>query len=106
MFRMTKRSNISKSKSIMIRILAVLFALITSSLFIALMGHSPIKVYVSMIEGAFGTKFRIIETLKVAVPLVLTSIGIMIAFKMKFWNIGGEGQILMGAFFATYFAGC
>ena len=57
-----------------------------------------------MIEGAFGSKYRIIETLKVAIPIILASIGIMIAFKMKFWNIGAEGQILMGAFFATYFA--
>ncbi len=104
MLRMTKRSGISKSKSILIRVLAVILALVTSSIFISLMGHSPLKVYSSMIEGAFGTKFRIIETLKIAVPIILTSIGIMIAFKMKFWNIGGEGQILMGAFFATYFA--
>ena len=74
------------------------------SLFIALMGHNPLSVYSSMFDGAFGTHYRIIETLKVAIPIILASIGIMIAFKMKFWNIGGEGQILMGAFAATFFA--
>lgn len=104
MIRMTKRSSISNTNSMLIRVIAVILALITSSLFIKLMGHSPIKVYSSMLTGAFGTQYRIIETLKVAVPIILASIGIMIAFKMKFWNIGGEGQILMGAFAATYFA--
>ena len=104
MFRMTKRGYISNTNSILIRILAVVLALVTSSVFIKLMGHSPIKVYTSMLDGAFGSKYRILETLKVAIPIIIASIGIMIAFKMKFWNIGGEGQILMGAFFATYFA--
>jgi simple sugar transport system permease protein len=57
-----------------------------------------------MFIGAFGSVYRIKETLTITIPLVITSIGIMIAFKMKFWNIGGEGQILMGAFFASFFA--
>ena len=104
MVRITKRNSIAKAKSILIRVLAVILALITSSLFINIMGHNPLKVYSSMIDGAFGSKYRIIETLKVAIPIILTSIGIMIAFKMKFWNIGGEGQILMGAFLTTYVA--
>lgn len=104
MFRMVKRTNVSKKQSAMIRLLAVVLALLCSSLFILLMGHSPIKVYVSMLNGAFGSKFRLIETMKVAIPIIIASIGIMVAFKMKFWNIGGEGQILMGACAATYFA--
>lgn len=104
MLRMTKRTGISTYKSVMIRVVAVLLALFTSSLFIQLMGHNALKVYSSMFDGAFGSEYRIIETLKVAIPIILASIGIMIAFKMKFWNIGGEGQILMGAFFATFFA--
>lgn len=104
MLRMAKRTGLSTYQSVMIRIVAVLLALFTSSLFIQLMGHNALKVYSSMFDGAFGSEYRIIETLKVAIPIILASIGIMIAFKMKFWNIGGEGQILMGAFLATYFA--
>ncbi len=73
MLRMTKRSGISKSKSILIRILAVILALVTSSIFISLMGHSPLKVYSSMIEGAFGTKFRILETLKIVKIILHTT---------------------------------
>lgn len=104
MIRMAKRTNLSNTQAILIRVIAVVLALLTSSMFIWLMGHNPLQVYKSMIDGAFGTKYRIIETFKVAIPIILASIGIMIAFKMKFWNIGGEGQILMGAFFATYLA--
>lgn len=104
MFRMIKRTDMTKRKAMMIRLSAVVLALLCSSLFIMIMGHNPAKVYLSMLSGAFGTKHRIIETLKVAIPIIIASIGIMVAFKMKFWNIGGEGQILMGAFAATYFA--
>ena len=104
MLKMVKKDYISKRKKILIRFFAIFIALLTSSFFIKLLGHNPFNVYISIFKGAFGSKYRIIETLKVAIPLILTSIGIMIAFKMKFWNIGGEGQILMGAFFASYFA--
>ncbi len=104
MIRMIKRTNMTKKKATTIRLSAVLLALLCSSLFILVMGHNPVKVYISMLNGAFGSKYRIIETMKVAIPIIIASIGIMVAFKMKFWNIGGEGQILMGACFATYFA--
>ena len=50
-----------------------------------------------MIKGAWGTKTVSYETIKIAIPLLITAIGISFAFKMKFWNIGAEGQILVGA---------
>lgn len=104
MLRMTKRTDMTSKKSAIIRVTAILGALITAGIFIAIMGHNPISVYKSMFLGAFGTSFRIRDTLTISIPLILTSIGIMIAFKMKFWNIGAEGQILMGAFFASFVA--
>lgn len=104
MFRMIKRTNMSKRQAILIRLTAVILALFCASIFILIMGHNPLKVYISMLSGAFGSSYRIIETLKIAIPIIIASIGIMIAFKMKFWNIGGEGQILMGACAATFFA--
>lgn len=104
MLRLVKRVNVSRQEKMAIYFGAIVVALITSGLFVLLMGHSPIQVFQSMILGAFGTGIRIKDTLIIAVPLIITSIGIMIAFKMKFWNIGGEGQILAGALFASYFA--
>jgi simple sugar transport system permease protein len=45
-----------------------------------------------------------VKTVEYAIPLIITSLGIALAFRMKFWNIGAEGQICMGAFAASYFA--
>ena len=104
MLRLIKRGNVSKRERILVYVLSILAALITSGLFVFLMGHSPFQVFQSMILGAFGSRLRFQDTMIIAVPLIITSIGIMIAFKMKFWNIGGEGQILIGALFASYFA--
>lgn len=102
--RMIKRSDISAKNAILIKFIAIVLSLVLSSLFILLLGHNPFDVYFSMLNGAFGTVSRVKDTLTIAIPLIVTSIGIMIAFKMKFWNIGAEGQILMGAFAATFFA--
>lgn len=102
MIRMAKRTNLTTKQSIIIRALAIFLAFVASGIFIGLLGHSPINVYQSMIEGSFGSAHRIRDTLTITIPLVVTSIAIMIAFKMKFWNIGAEGQILMGAFAASY----
>lgn len=104
MLRLVKRVDVSKRERTLIYSLSILAALLTSGLFVLLMGHSPFEVFHKMILGAFGSRLRFQDTMIIAVPLIITSIGIMIAFKMKFWNIGGEGQILMGALFASYFA--
>lgn len=104
MFRISKRTDIPSSKAAIIRICSILLALVTVGIFISILGHSPIEVYISMVSGAFGNGGRIKETLIRTIPLVITSLGIGIAFRMKFWNIGGEGQILMGALGASYFA--
>jgi simple sugar transport system permease protein len=93
-----------KLHSASIRIFAVLLALLTSAVFIIFIGKNPVDVYLGMLNGVFGTSYRFTQTIVNAIPLALTSLGILIAFKMKFWNIGAEGQILMGAFLATYVA--
>lgn len=99
-----KKSEPSKTKIAAIRIGSILLALAASSIFILILKLNPIDVYVKMVQGAFGTAYRCKETIIKTIPLVITSLGIAIAFRMQFWNIGGEGQIAMGAFAATYFA--
>jgi simple sugar transport system permease protein len=101
---MTKRGSISKSKNVGIRLLAVILALLTSAVIIMAMHLNPLEVYVALIKGAFGTAYRIREVAVRSTSLIITSLGIAIAFKMQFWNIGGEGQIFMGAFAASYIA--
>ena len=104
MLKFVKRDEISKSESIIIRILAVILALVVSSIFIIFMKKNPVEVYLSMFKGAFGSPYSIRETIKLAIPLCITALGVAVAFKMQFWNIGAEGQIMMGAFAASLLA--
>ncbi|MPW26218.1 ABC transporter permease [Alkalibaculum sp. M08DMB] len=102
--RIAKRDELTGKSVAIIRILAILAALVISGIFLIIVGENPLQIYISMVDGALGSGFRIRETIHTTIPLLVTSLGIMIAFKMKFWNIGAEGQIYMGAFGATYFA--
>ena len=102
--RIIARDSITAKKSFMIRIIGVVCALATGAVFLAIAGFNPFSAIGSLVAGAFGTEKRIIETVDYAIPLVITSLGIALAFRMKFWNIGAEGQICMGAFAASYFA--
>lgn len=104
MFRVVRRTDLTRRKSVTFRLLAILAALVTSGVFLMLLGFNPLKVYLSMLDGSFGSAYRFKEAIIKTVPLVVTSLGIAVAFRMKFWNIGAEGQIIMGAFGATYFA--
>lgn len=102
--KITKRDDLPKKKAAFIRVLSVVLSLVFAGLVIAALGYNPITVFGSMLKGALGTKIRLQQTTLKAVPLIITSLGILVAFKMKFWNIGGEGQIIMGAFAATFVA--
>jgi ABC-type uncharacterized transport system, permease component len=104
MFRVIKRTDLTKRQSVFFRIVAILGALVATSIFIMIIGFNPIDVYVSMLDGSFGSLYRFREAIIQAIPLIITSLGISVAFRMKFWNIGAEGQIIMGAFAASYFA--
>lgn len=104
LIRAVKKTNINKTQAISIRFAAIFLALLTSTLFILFLGHNPIRVYISMLDGSFGSLYRFKETIIKTIPLVITSLGILVAFKMKFWNIGGEGQIYMGAFLSSLVA--
>jgi ABC-type uncharacterized transport system permease subunit len=98
------RPGTSIKQVITIRVIAIMAAAVVSSFLITLLGYNPLVVFSNMIKGALGSNIRIKATLLEMIPLTIASLGIIIAFKMKFWNIGGEGQILMGAFAASFIA--
>ena len=85
---------------------AVLLALIIGSLLLAALDVNPFEYYKRMFTmGMIGNKiaYKTFENyLKVFVPLALTSVALSLAFKMRFWNIGGEGQFIVGAIAATW----
>ncbi len=99
-----KHGNISRQQMVLYRIIAVLLALVTGGLFILAMGYNPLSVYGTMVTGSLGSQMVIKETVKQAVPLLISALGITLAFRMHFWNIGAEGQICFGATCATFFA--
>lgn len=68
-----------------------------SSIFIVAIGSNPLAAYVALLDGAFGSAQSISETLIKSIPLIFTGLAAAIAFKSNVNNIGGEGQMYMGA---------
>ncbi len=104
MIKVTKRENLPMKKAVLIRVVAILLSLVFAGLVMMVFRLNPIQIYMEMINGSIGTEMRIKQTIMKAIPLIIASLGIMVAFRMKFWNIGGEGQIMMGAMASTYLA--
>lgn len=95
--RMTKRDTISRGKAWSIRAVAVLLSLaVAAVVIVAATKQNPIQVYLGIIDGAIGTNRRVWVTIRETVVLLCIAVGLTPAFKMRFWNIGAEGQILMG----------
>lgn len=97
MIRIAKRDSIPLWQNILNRVIGVVLALIVTGLFIvAISGQNPLDVYVSICKGAFGTPTKSWVTARDTMMLLCVAVGLAPAFKMKFWNIGAEGQILAG----------
>jgi simple sugar transport system permease protein len=67
-------------------------------------GNNPITAYGIIIKGSLGKTIYLKQTIKIAIPLLGCALAIAPCFKMRFWNIGAEGQITAGAIAASYFA--
>lgn len=97
MMHIAKRDTIVWWKAWLIRIAAIAAALIVCGvLTLALTGLNPVNVYSTMIDGAIGTNRRIWNLMQNVAVLLCISLAITPAFKMRFWNIGAEGQVLVG----------
>lgn len=97
LFHIVKRDNLPWYKALGIRAIAVLIALVVCGLLtLMLTGENPISVYSTMIKGNFGSERRIWSMLQSLAMLLCVSLAVTPAFKMRFWNIGAEGQVLIG----------
>ena len=97
MIRLSKRSGLPNWQSLLIRVIAVAAALVLCLLLTLLFtGVSPLTVLGEMVGGSFGGESRIWEFIQRTMMLTCIAVGLAPAFKMHFWNIGAEGQILMG----------
>ncbi len=82
-------------------VILVALALIVGAGLLSLTGSDPWLVYRRMAQLAFGSAYGWSDTTVKATPLILAGLGVSIAFRMRLWNIGAEGQLFLGAFMAT-----
>src|SRR5699024_10733633 len=95
--RLIKRDGATMRHKIIVRIVAILLALVVDAIFIyGVTGLNPLAVYGVMFAGPFGTATRSSWAMRDLVTLLCIGIALAPAFKMKFWNIGAEGQVLVG----------
>lgn len=97
LFHIVKRDQLPLWKSMLVRAIAIVLALATSGLlFTILSGESPFALYSSMFNGVFETSVRRWNLFQNLAILLCISLAVTPAFKMKFWNCGAEGQVLVG----------
>ena len=98
LLRIVKRGETPFKLKMLVRLIAVLLALVVDAMFIFFVtGLNPFSVYTTMFQGTFSTPMRFSWALRDLASLLLIGIALAPAFKMRFWNIGAEGQVLMGA---------
>lgn len=105
LIRIAKRDSMPLWQSVLIRVISIVLALVVCGVIIYLLVKvNPLEVYKSMVEGAFGQfsdnyeffNRRTWITIRDTMMLLCIAVGLAPAFKMRFWNIGAEGQILVG----------
>ncbi|GAB4456967.1 MAG: ABC transporter permease [Anaerolineales bacterium] len=102
-FKQRLRSEwLSRLVDSLLPVFATLAALLVGAVMLMVMRVNPIEAYKALWDGAFGSSNAIAETLVKATPLLLVALGICISFRGDVINIGGEGQMIVGAILATW----
>ena len=102
LFHIVKRDALPWQRGLRIRLLAILAALVVCGILTTVLtGINPVQVYVTIFMGAFGTARKSWITFQNVAILLLISLALTPAFRMRFWNIGGEGQVLIGGLAAA-----
>lgn len=101
MMRFEKRFDTPWWCHLLVPLCSIAAALVVSGLFLWLLGIHPLKALDEMIFAAFGDSYGFSETILKTIPLVISATGLVICFRMLVWNIGAEGQIVVGALAAV-----
>jgi len=102
--RIVKRQEPLGWSSCLVILAAIGLSLFLSAVLLALRGAPPVAGILALFKGAFGSTYAIEDSLGKAIPIYLCSLGVAIAFRLKIWNIGAEGQFALGAVGATWMA--
>jgi len=100
--KQTLRISREQAVELSIPVVAVLLALLLGALLILFIGRSPLEAYSALLQGAFGSKRDIAETLINVTPLIFTGLSVAFSFKCGLFNIGAEGQFIMGQIVAAW----
>lgn len=103
-FKLEKRLGVTRMLGVFVVLGSTVLALLLGAVLLTVFDANPWDTYKAMFQGAFGTAeqwsdgqyYSITETLVKAIPLILTGLSVSIAFRMLFWNIGAEGQLVLG----------
>lgn len=101
MIRIEPRDAPSRYLTLGIPIASALAALLLAAIPLAVAGANVLQAYGEMVTGVFGSQFAISEMLTRATPLIFTGLAAALAFRARLWNIGGEGQLYLGAMAAV-----
>ncbi|MCO5184812.1 MAG: ABC transporter permease [Anaerolineae bacterium] len=101
---MQERESVGKRlwRSASVPVLSIILALVIGGVILALSGNNPIAAYVALLRGSFGSAEAFGRTLEKATPLIFGGLAVAFAFKAGLFNIGGQGQLLIGAIIAAY----
>ena len=97
-----KRKTLSRKAIVLVPLASFMISLVLTAILLAVFNANPFETFAAMFKGAFGSWPNFTETLVKATPLMLTGLGVLIAFRLKFWNIGAEGQLTFGGIAATW----
>jgi simple sugar transport system permease protein len=97
-----KRKTLSRKAILLVPLASFFISLLLAAILLTIFKTNPFVTFAAMFKGAFGTWPNFTETLVKAIPLMLTGLGVLIAFRLKFWNIGAEGQLTFGGIAATW----
>ncbi len=107
-FHLIRRTDVSLKQKILLYVIGIVISFIIGGIFLASLDINPIVYYRDMITiGLIGNRYpaKCVEGfLKLFVPLLITSVALSLSFKMRFWNIGGEGEFITGAILAAWVA--
>jgi len=95
--RLEPRAQTPRWLEAILTLAAVVIALLIGAVVLAFVGGDPVRAYLHIVDSAFGDIGVLSDTLVKATPLILTGLACALAFRMRLWNIGAEGQFLLGA---------
>ena len=83
-------------------IIPIIISLVIAALLVSAVGKDPVEVVETLWQGAFSDSRKVGGVVNFWIPLTLVSIGLVVTFRAGLWNIGVEGQMMMGAIFASW----